>query len=43
MSALLHISIALKFTDDEIKQIDKQVSKNYETIKSLTSNSKLKA
>ena len=36
MSALLYISISSKFTDDEIKQIDKQVSKNYETIKSLS-------
>ena len=42
MSALLYISISSKFTDDELKQIDKQVYKNYEPIKSLTLNGKRK-
>ena len=42
MAALLYYSISSKLTDDEIKEIDKQISKNRETLKSLPSNSKLK-
>ena len=42
MTALLYYSISSKLTDDEIKEIDKQISKNRETLKSLPSNSKLK-
>ena len=42
MTALLYYSISSKLTDDEIKEIDKQISKNRETLKSLSSNSKLK-
>ena len=42
MTALLYYSISSKLTDDEIKEIDKQISKNRETLKSLPSNSKFK-
>lgn len=42
MTALLYYSILSKLTDDEIKEIDKQISKNREILKSLPSNSKLK-
>ena len=40
MTVLLYYSISSKLTDDEIKEIDRQVSKNRETLKSLPSNSK---
>jgi hypothetical protein len=40
--ALLYHSILSKLTDDEIKEIDKQVSKNRETLKNLPSHSKPK-
>ena len=42
MTALLYYSITSKLTDDEIKEIDKQISKNREIVKSLPSNLKLK-
>jgi len=42
MTALLYYSISSKLTDDEIKEIDKEISKNQELLKSLPSNSKLK-
>ena len=42
MTALLHYSISSKLTDDEIKEIDKQISKNQKTLKSLFLNSQIK-